>query len=307
MKRLICTYWVLVLLLPTFVWADAAPKIKRIELQAFTQFTLDMVPDLGTRFIFPFVLDEESDNIPFTLKMTNPVFTHQRVPGRNFFVVELPPMSQPNTTNPVSPVYLGNLFINAGGYNITVLLRSSNKTANHITDVVFELSDESRQRLIQDAVDEQLLLMTANFKEKERALDTQAHQIALRKIGRLVLEGGDTDRIAEENTFDLRDGSQAIVVVNRLQRYADFRIVTYELFYDGEQDEDLIIRDVQLYGEKSGAGTNQLIPSVFKLRPRLQTGESVSGFVATDQPDLAGFTQFTLAFITSQGNFEMIW
>ncbi|HFE37502.1 MAG TPA: hypothetical protein ENK06_03650, partial [Gammaproteobacteria bacterium] len=129
MKRLICTYWVLVLLLPTFVWADAAPKIKRIELQAFTQFTLDMVPDLGTRFIFPFVLDEESDNIPFTLKMTNPVFTHQRVPGRNFFVVELPPMSQPNTTNPVSPVYLGNLFINAGGYNITVLLRSSNKTA----------------------------------------------------------------------------------------------------------------------------------------------------------------------------------
>jgi len=34
--------------------------------------TVEIVPDLGTRFIFPFVLDEQDTYVPFTLNITNP-------------------------------------------------------------------------------------------------------------------------------------------------------------------------------------------------------------------------------------------
>ena len=293
----------LLLCFPLMVLADAKPRTKTITLSEFTTLTLDIVPDLGTRFVFPFVLDEESDFVPFTSKITNPVFVSTREKGRHFFVITLPTPEEGGKM----PHYLGNLFVNVAGYNITVLLRSTNKTSQHYTDVVFELGDKERQQLIEDAVEKKMAVIEAEYLAKEKDLDTRAHAIALRKLGKIVLTGGDTDRIAEDKAFDLSDGSQAMIEVDKLYKYDGFRIFSYEFAYDGVSNKSLNIQDVQLFGKKSDDDVEELIPSVFSMRRRLASGDSTQGYISTDHTNLSSYASFQIAVTTNRGNLVMNW
>lgn len=300
MVRFCC---LILLCLPLLVFADAKPRTKTVTLGEFTKLTLDIVPDLGTRFVFPFVLDEESDYVPFTSKITNPVFVSTREKGRHFFVITLPSPKEGGKM----PHYLGNLFVNVAGYNITILLRSTNKTSQHYTDVVFELGDRDRQRLIQDSVEKQMAVVKAEYLQKEKDLDKRAHAIALRQLGKLVLDGGDTDRVAEDKEFELSDGSQAILEVNKLHKYDGFRIFSYEFAYDGVSDKPLNILDVQLFGRKKQDEVDELIPSVYSMSRRLASGDSTKGYITTDFPDLNVYQSFQIAVSTNRGNLVMNW
>jgi len=296
-------YLFVLLWFPLVVNAGADPRTKTITLSEFTKLTLDVVPDLGTRFVFPFVLDEQSDYVPFTLKLTNPVFVSTREEGRHFFVITLPSPLEGGKM----PKYLGNLFVNVAGYNISVLLRSTNKTSQHYSDVVFELSDNDRQTLIQDAVDEQMIAVKAEYQQKENELDKRAHAIALKQLGGLVLDGGDTERVAEDKAFELNDGSQAILEVDKLHKYADFGIFTYELVFDGNTHQALNILDVQLFGKKEQDEVEELIPSVYAMRRRLNSGDSSKGYITSDSPNLMAYQSFQIAVSTSLGNLVMNW
>ena len=125
---------------------------KTVKLEPLTKLELHLVPDLGTRFVFPFKLDEQSETIPFTLKATNPLFQTKREPGRNYFVVSLPPEGLQPNANGLYPTYIGNLILNAGGFNITVLLKSTNNIKEHVSDVVFEYGKAEKQKLIDDVL-----------------------------------------------------------------------------------------------------------------------------------------------------------
>ena len=71
--------------------ARAEPRVKHVTLTQETTLVIELVPDLGTRFVFPFVLDEQDEYVPFTSTITNPAFASIREPGRNSFVVTIPP------------------------------------------------------------------------------------------------------------------------------------------------------------------------------------------------------------------------
>ena len=55
--------------------AHAEPRAKTVELHKRTNLVVYVVPDLGVRFTFPFILDEQDAYVPFTLNITNPAFS----------------------------------------------------------------------------------------------------------------------------------------------------------------------------------------------------------------------------------------
>ncbi|MCP5007563.1 MAG: hypothetical protein GY941_27055, partial [Planctomycetes bacterium] len=126
------------LLIPNIAFSagnlKVVPKLKKVELKQFTQLNVQLVADLGTRFIFPFILDEADDLVPFTLDITNPLFISTRHTGRNSFTVEVDPPAEGGQL----PTYLGNMFITAAGYNISVVLSTTNSLKNHVSDYQFE-------------------------------------------------------------------------------------------------------------------------------------------------------------------------
>ena len=75
-----------------------------------------MVPDLGTRFSFPFILDEQDSYVPFTLNITNPAFVNGREKGRNYFVITAP-VSIVNDGHGVLPAYPDALLERVSDYH----------------------------------------------------------------------------------------------------------------------------------------------------------------------------------------------
>ena len=171
--------WILWLALATPAPAEPAPAPRRVdvELEEYTAMSVALVPDLGTRFSFPFALDEADESAPFTLTMTNPVFVHHREPGRNFFTVEIDPQGDQRESR-----YLGNLFVSVGGYNLSVSLSSSLDTREHVTDYVFSLSERARRRLVQDEIRERAGALERRYQERFDALERRAGELALSRL-----------------------------------------------------------------------------------------------------------------------------
>ena len=289
------------LVIPSVAFADFSPKKRVIALTEFTTLNVDIVPDLGTRFVFPFVLDESSENIPFTLKLTNPVFQSKREPGRNFFIVEIPPQE----AGGAMPAYLGNLFINVAGYNISVLLKSTPKLKDHYTDIVFKLTDEKREQLIEDAVKARVDVMKAMYKEKEDLLDRQAYKMAMDNIGAMLVKGGSSNNISEDEEFVLNNGDVLILSLNKLFKYNRFSIFTYEMAFESGANTSIAIQDIKLFG-KTDDDKTELIQSQFDMASAVTTGKNALGNLTTDQ-NIDDYVGFQVDVMTSKGNLKLLW
>ena len=101
-------------------------------------------PTLGTRFSFPFILDEQDAYVPFTLNITNPSFVNTREKGRNYFVITAPARAE--------GTMLGNVFVSVAGYEISIELRTTNDLSKQYSDIDFNLTNEAREDLIQQSI-----------------------------------------------------------------------------------------------------------------------------------------------------------
>ena len=91
-------------------YAQAKPLSNDVDLKELTTLTLKFYPGMGTRFMFPFVLDKDNDYVPYTNNNTNDqVFIPiQRQEGRNFFVIAVPPEHLGKND-------VGNMFVTVAG------------------------------------------------------------------------------------------------------------------------------------------------------------------------------------------------
>ena len=160
---------------------NAEPKSRTIDLHKRTVLTAYIVPDLGTRFTFPFVLDETDSFIPFTLTPTNEIFVNDRQPKRNYFVITAP------SPKVGAGTYYGNIFVTVAGFEITIELRTTNDLTKHYSDVVFNLTADDREDLVQKGVAQRTKALEAEYKKKTDAIDSDTDQKAVARIGRLAL------------------------------------------------------------------------------------------------------------------------
>ena len=276
------------------------PVIKHVTLKEFTQLTIEIVPDLGTRFVFPFVLDEQDAFVPFTLNITNPVFSAAREPGRNAFVVTSPPPSAGGT----APTYIGNLFVSVAGYQISATVKTTNDLSRHVSDIVFDLNDEAREHLIQQTVERRIQGIKDDYARKEAALSEQAEVMALKRIGELALDAPTTRRIHEEQVSKLHNGDEVRLYLKDVKSYDSFHLFRYEIMNDSS--ERMRIGDAALYLVNEDQ-TEQRTVAANMLSGRIEPGETINGVIATDDAHVFAANHIKLKIETDQGDLEVRW
>ena len=133
---------ILIFFLPTQLWAFSG-KVRNVEMREYTQFSLEVVPHLGTRLIFPFLLDDLNLKPPLNYKLTNAVdFTVTRnldaLAGQNVFLITC---SQRKGS-------IGKLYMSIAGYNLAINLVVSDRIEDHVSDIFFSLGEDDRNFLI---------------------------------------------------------------------------------------------------------------------------------------------------------------
>ncbi len=278
------------------------PKIQPIELKPYTTFNVQLAPDLGTRFTFPFVLDKQDDYVPFTLDGTNPIFKTTRHDGRNFFTVEIDPPEEGGKI----PTYLGNLFVTVGGYNLTIVLSSTNKLKDHISDYVFKLSSEAREDIIQEAIMKRTEKLEADYKEKLAALNRKTSVVSLEQVGALALTSPSSENIKEEKTLRLKTGEEVNVYVSEVITYGN-RFHIFKYYVKNDTANDLLVSDGAILTIDS-TGIIQKLTSSNTINSRIKPGKEADGVLVTESPSIENTDlSIRISVLTSAGLVEVDW
>ncbi len=292
------SYLALCALLFTINTAYAEPRSKSIELHKRTPLTVYVVPDLGTRFSFPFILDEQDSYVPFTLNITNPAFINAREKGRNYFVITAPVRSE--------GTMLGNVFVSVAGYEISIELRTTNDLSKHYSDIVFSLTDEAREELIQQSVVQRTAALELEYKKKFEELDAAAEQKAIARVGRLAIKKPATKGIKEESRLKLPNGDAVILYVDQVVNYEQYSIYLFNIEADSG-NKGLTILDAKLFSVDPDMKQLRPIESAKDVPTRVQPNQSVQGAITVLDTSLNPNNLLRLQVVTDKGIVEAQW
>ena len=292
------SYLVLCSLLLVINTAYAEPRAKSVELHKRTTLTVYVVPDLGTRFSFPFILDEQDSYVPFTLNITNPAFVNGREKGRNYFVITAPVKSEGSM--------LGNVFVSVAGYEISVELRTTNDLSKHYSDIVFTLTNEAREELIQQSIAQRTAALEQEYKKKFEELDAAAEQKAIARVGRLAIKKPDTKRIKEESRLKLPNGDSIVLYVDQVVNYDPYSIYLFNVEADSGS-KGLTILDAKLFSVDADTKQVRPIESAKDVPTRVQPNQEVQGAITVLGSALNPNNLLRLQVVTDKGNVEAQW
>ncbi len=277
------------------------PKVRSVTLAEFTQITVPIVPDLGTRLVFPFVLDADSQYVPFTLNATNAAFqVPEPQPGRNAIVVTLP-----SDNYSAAQAMLGSVYITVGGYQVTLLLRSTTDVREYVSDINFVLGDKARQDLIETAVERRIEGMKREYEKKERLLGEQAHDMALHRLGSLILREPERGNVYEDNSLDYGTGEVGLKVTRYVET-GPFRAYRLNISYHTAGTTPLPLTGAKLFGRNS-QGRSLPVDAVTELPATIKPGQTVNAVLVTDSADIATYDGYEIILGTAEGEVSVAW
>jgi len=276
-----------------------------VVLKKITHLVVEIVPDLGTHFIFPFVLDEGDSAIPFTMVSTNKVFATERKAKRNSFVVlidreKIPPEFQGKAL----PQYFGNLFLTVGDYMVSIELRTTHDLKKHYTDIVFKLGDFEQEILIQKVIQKRLEKLEAEYQAMMKDVDLLAEKKVIEKLGELAMRSPITRNIKEEKIERL-EGAEIVLYVDRSLRYGSFLSFVYEIENRGEKG--LTVTGIRLFQEDKASESQREIQAEVALPPRLMSDEITKGVISMEADLITSEALLTLEVMTNKGKIEARW
>ena len=277
----------------------ADPRVKNVELHKQTPLVLYVVPDLGVRLTFPFILDEQDAYVPFTLNITNPSFEQRREKGRNYFVV---------TQKAGSPNgMLGNMFITVAGFEISVELRTTNDLSKHYSDIAFQLTKDAREDLIQQSIAQRTAALEQTYKKKMDDLDVLAEKRAIAHVGRLAISKPDIRGVKEEARGKLKGGGSVLVYVDKVVTYGGFSIYLYEIEASNDTDKGLRIVDARVFSIDPSTKQSQPLDSHREGQRMVQPGQVVKGSITVADSSLTPKHKLKLEVLTDRGSVEVEW
>ncbi len=285
--------------------ASAEPREKTVTLKKITHLVVEIVPDLGTHFIFPFVLDEGDSAIPFTMVSTNKVFSTERKEKRNSFVVlidreKIPPQFQGGEM----PQYFGNLFLTVGDYMVSIELRTTNDLTRHYTDIVFKFGAIEQEILIQKVIKKRLEKLEAEHSQRMAEIESLAEKKVIGKLGALAIRTPSTRKIKEE-TIERLGGGEVVLYVDRSLSYGPFLSIVYEIENKGKSG--LTITDINLMQENTILGSKVELKIEKELPPRLMPDQIHKGVISMTKDLVIPEELLTLQVSTNRGDIETTW
>lgn len=296
----------MVLLLALATQAAGEPRSKTVPLQQFTQLTIDVIPDLGTRIVFPFVLDEQDDDIPFTLVSTNPIFRTDRQPKRNSFVVMVDTSKTAPSGAASLPTYYGNIFVTVAGYHITIELKTATRLNRHFSDIVFELGAQERELLIQKAIAQRAKGLEEEYKRRYEALEELAERRAISRIGVLALKQPKTTNIKEETTEAFGNDERMLLYVDRAMTYDPYTIYLFEI-ENKSKSQEITILDAKLIAEDGENKHQRILESGSEMPKRIMPNEKSQGVITALDAALSSKEVLKLQIVTDKGSLEATW
>jgi len=298
-------YYLLVLLLSLLTVSTAStakPIHKDIELKQLTTLVLNFYPGMGTRFTFPFLLDNDDNYVPYTNDNTNSgVFIPlKRQKGRNFFVITVPP------EHVFSDHDIGNMFITVAGYQISVEMHSSKRRSDHISDVRFLMGEKAREDLIQHAISQRSKALEQSYKDKFDQLDVMTEQRAIAKVGMLALTDPQETNIKEEAVLELKNGDETVLYVDRVIEYPGYSIYKFDIENDSSANH-VAVRDAKLFLIDENSGKKIPLATAKQIPKRVEPRGMATGVLVVDKSRVDDNKQLMLEVLTDGGSIQAIW
>lgn len=282
--------------------SNANPIHKDVELKQLTTLVLNFYPGMGTRFTFPFLLDNDDNYVPYTNDNTNSaVFIPiQRQKGRNFFVITVPPEHVATDHD------IGNMFITVAGYQISVEMHATKTRAEHIADVRFLMGEKAREDLIQHAIAQRAKTLEQSYQDKFLQLETMTEQRALGKVGMLALYEPEESKIKEEAILELKNGDETVLFVDLKLVYPQYSIYKFNIENDSATNH-VAIRDAKLFAIDENSGKKIPLASAKEIPKRVEPRGQATGVIVVDNDKIDNNKQLMLEVLTDSGNVQAVW
>ncbi len=289
----------LVLLLILSQRTLAGPRQRRVVLKPYTTLSVRIVPNLGTRFIFPFVLDRPGPWIPFSLDLTNPaVFSSHRDSGRNFFIITARRGAEQRRS-------YGTLYVTVCGYELSIALSTTTDRASDVSDVIFERDAKAQASRIQRAVARRTRALEARYRRKLAALHEEVVARTRSRIGVLALDRPRRRRIEEEQERMLNGDRVALYVPESLS-FGPYTAFVFRLRNDSAV-HSLKIDSALLFEISAASGRVQPLSAASRLPQRIAPGREGRGVLTVMQAGLDPRDRLRLEVLTDQGSLEAQW
>jgi len=300
MIRIITLLSLVLLTLPAT--SIAKPNHLDIELKNLTTLTLKFYPGMGTRFTFPFLLDNDDDYVPYTNDNTNStVFVPiKRQNGRNFFVITIPPEHVSEKED------IGNMFITVAGYQISIEMLSTKNRKEHVSDIRFLMGEKAREDLIQHAIEQRSKALEQSYKDKFAQLEVQTEKRALGKVGMLALYEPDEIRIKEEAVLELKNGDETVLFVDSALIYPEYTIFSFEIENDSSKNH-VAVQDAKLFAIDDKGGQKIPLDTAKEIPKRVEPRGAATGVIVVDNSTLDSKKQLTLEVLTDGGSIQAVW
>lgn len=298
-------YYCLVLffsILTVSTTSAAKPVHMDIELKQLTTLVLNFYPGMGTRFTFPFLLDNDDNYVPYTNDNTNSgVFIPlKRQKGRNFFVITVPPEHVSTLLD------IGNMFITVAGYQISVEMHSTKKRSDHVSDVRFLMGVKAREDLIQHAISQRSKALEQSYKDKFDQLDAMTAQRALAKVGMLALADPTETRIKEEAVLVLKNGDETILFVDMVLDYPEYSIYKFDIENDSSTNH-VTVQDAKLFLIDEKSGKKIPLDTAKKIPKRVEPRGMATGVLVVDKNTIDDNKRLMLEVLTDGGSVQAVW
>lgn len=288
--------------------AELRPDFKPIELKEFTTLQLDMLPDAGTQLIFPFQLDNPDLTPSLKIRLTNK--NGFNVPASQDEMKNL--LHGQNTltilgvANPehVDALYVSNLFITIGGFNLSIALKTTNDTTKHVSNIIFNIPDSTRNHMIESAVKRKMKKLDDDYNEKVATLNILAKQQSLSHISVMAKEKQRNTSYKEDGDLDF-DNNRVTIYAEKLIQYGDdYKILLFEL--NNNSSSDLTIQNIALFSKRNKEN-EKLIPGSFSCDSRLNSDETIECSFATLSDEITKALRLRLNINTDRGEDSFTW
>lgn len=285
---------------------QADPRVEPVELKPYTHYVAYIPPGGGTRFIFPFLIDQKSndskDYAPFSKQITNDLFYSQSVSEHaadlNSFTVY--------TKRDIREGERGNLFFNVAGYEISVELVSTKDRSKHVSDVYFKLGDKAREQLIQDIVAQRTRQIEADYKQRREAMDAEIDKRALSRVGELALAGASTTAVKEEGRGELKNGDRVSVYVSKMYTYGAYTVIPFEVSIDS-RTAGAKLQTAMLFSKNSDDKTVHPVDAAISMPNRVEPDAEAKGVITLLTKQLNPKDRLQLMVKVEDTNVEVEW
>ncbi len=270
------------------------PCKREIPLEPLTRAVIHVLPGRGVNLTFPRELDMDGSTTSYTMSSEDILTFEKAINEANIVPIGFKKFKPDTDIGQVR-----DFTIATKSHVVSLGLSVDVDPSSHCTNVIFTLTEQERKRLEEEEKKHYKMVLDAQFKERQEALDKEVNEKALLLVAGLAEETPDRWRISEENTLETKKGDQVIGYVRDVQKFGSFYLLSFEI----ENDSSSIPVYVSDISVRLSNG-KKLVGAV-KNPKRIEPSKTVEVVYST-QEEIPS-TSAILALETDQGLLEVTW